>query len=43
LLIRYPSKAAYEGVVARWQELGLAGKPPVVSVFEDEEFPAIIE
>jgi hypothetical protein len=30
------SKAAYERVVARWQELGLSGTPPVVSVFEDE-------
>ena len=30
------SKAAYDNVVARWQELGLSGQPPVVSVFEDE-------
>jgi hypothetical protein len=27
-------------VVARWQELGLSGKPPVVSVFEDETSPS---
>ena len=33
------SKAAYERVVARWQELGLSGTPPAVSVFEDETFP----
>jgi hypothetical protein len=30
------SKDAYENVVARWQELGLSGTPPVISVFEDE-------
>jgi hypothetical protein len=30
--------------VARWQELGLGGKPPAISVFEDETtFPASIE
>jgi 4-hydroxy-3-polyprenylbenzoate decarboxylase len=29
------SKEVYERVVGRWQELGLAGKPPEVSVFED--------
>jgi hypothetical protein len=33
------SKAAYESVVARWQELGLNGTPPAISVFEDERFP----
>jgi len=33
------SKAAYESVVARWQELGLNGTPPTISVFEDERFP----
>ncbi len=33
------SKQAYDNVVARWQELGLSGTPPVVSVFEDEAFP----
>jgi UbiD family decarboxylase len=33
------SKAAYDNVVARWGELGLDGKPPVMSVFEDEKFP----
>jgi 3-polyprenyl-4-hydroxybenzoate decarboxylase len=30
------SKDAYEKVVGRWQELGLSGAPPVVSIFEDE-------
>jgi hypothetical protein len=30
------SKDAYERVVGRWQELGLAGEPPVVTIFEDE-------
>jgi hypothetical protein len=25
--------------VARWQELGLSGTPPVISVFEEEKFP----
>ena len=29
------SKEAYDNVVARWQELGLSGTPPVVSMFED--------
>jgi hypothetical protein len=29
-------------VVARWQELGLSGSPPVISVFEDEKFPTSI-
>ena len=29
------SKPAYDQVVARWGELGLAGTPPAVSVFED--------
>jgi hypothetical protein len=33
------SKDAYENVVARWQELGLSGSPPVISVFEDETSP----
>jgi 3-polyprenyl-4-hydroxybenzoate decarboxylase len=33
------SKAAYENVVRRWQELGLSGTPPVVSIFEDERIP----
>jgi hypothetical protein len=33
------SRAAYDNVVARWQELGLAGKPPEITVFEDETFP----
>ena len=30
------SKATYDGVVARWNELGLPGKPPAITVFEDE-------
>ena len=29
-------KATYEQVVARWQELGLSGKPPEITVFEDK-------
>jgi 4-hydroxy-3-polyprenylbenzoate decarboxylase len=29
------SKAVYEKVVARWQEIGLSGKPPTISAFED--------
>jgi hypothetical protein len=29
------SKATYERVVARWNELGFSGTPPVQSVFED--------
>src|SRR5829696_3904739 len=33
------SKAAYDKVVRRWQELGFAGNPPPVSVFEEENFP----
>jgi UbiD family decarboxylase len=33
------SKDAYDNVVARWQELGLSGAPPVISVFEDETSP----
>jgi 4-hydroxy-3-polyprenylbenzoate decarboxylase len=37
------SKAAYDNVVARWHEFGFAGKPPEISVFEDEAFPANIE
>jgi hypothetical protein len=36
-------KKTYELVVSRWQELGFGGKPPVVSVFEDEQRPAHIE
>jgi hypothetical protein len=36
------SKEAYDKVVARWQELGLSGTPPAVSVFEDEKFPASV-
>ena len=36
--LRFPVILGNEaaGVVARWQELGLSGKPPVVTVFEDE-------
>ena len=33
------SEDAYKGVVGRWQELGLSGKPPLVHVFEDTPFP----
>jgi UbiD family decarboxylase len=29
------SKSTYDGVVARWRGLGLAGEPPKVTVFED--------
>jgi len=36
------SKQAYDNVVARWQELGLSGTPPAISVFEDETFPQSI-
>jgi UbiD family decarboxylase len=36
------SKDAYDKVVGRWQELGLSGKPPEISVFEDEKFPESI-
>jgi UbiD family decarboxylase len=37
------SKAAYDNVVNRWQEFGLSGKAPAVSVFEEEQFPERIE
>ncbi len=33
------SKEAYDNVVARWSELGLDGKPPLMHVFEDGKFP----
>jgi len=34
------SKSTYEGVVARWSELGLDGEPPKVTAFEDaDELP----
>jgi hypothetical protein len=33
------SKHTYENVVARWQELGLSGTPPAITVFEDETRP----
>ena len=36
------SKEAYDNVVARWQELGLAGTPPVISVFEDAKSPGSV-
>jgi hypothetical protein len=26
-------------VVRRWQELGLSGTPPAISIFEEETFP----
>ncbi|MBT4671529.1 MAG: UbiD family decarboxylase, partial [Rhodospirillaceae bacterium] len=32
------SKAAYENVVARWEEYGMDGEPPRMTVFEDAEF-----
>ena len=32
------AKSTYENVVARWKELGLEGKPPKVSVFEQTDF-----
>ena len=32
------SKAAYDNVVNRWQELGLTGKAPPITVFEEEQF-----
>ena len=34
------SKAAYDNVVARWHEFGFDGKPPEITVFEDEEVPS---
>jgi len=30
-------------VVARWHELGFAGSPPSVTVFEDDTFPPHME
>ena len=33
------SKDAYDNVVRRWSELGLEGKPPLMTVFEDAKFP----
>jgi 4-hydroxy-3-polyprenylbenzoate decarboxylase len=33
------SRAAYDGVVARWRELGFAGEAPKVTAFEDSDFP----
>jgi hypothetical protein len=32
-------KKTYERVVARWSELGLPGKPPEVTVFEEKSSP----
>jgi hypothetical protein len=29
-------RKTYEKVVSRWQELGLSGTPPEISVFEDK-------
>ncbi len=37
------SKEIYEKVVSRWQELGLSGQAPVISVFEDENGPGKID
>ncbi len=36
------SKATYDSVVARWNELGLSGTPPAISVFEDEVSPGTV-
>ena len=33
------SKEAYDTVVRRWHEFGLAGNPPPISVFEEDQFP----
>src|SRR5262249_36539292 len=33
------SKEAYDNVVARWQELGLSGTAPAISVFEEDKSP----
>src|SRR5262245_1565048 len=33
------AKETYEKVVGRWQELGLPGAPPAVSIFEDAKSP----
>jgi UbiD family decarboxylase len=33
------SRSAYETVVRRWQELGLSGTPPAISIFEEETYP----
>jgi len=36
------SKDAYEKVVGRWQELGLSGEPPAITIFEDEKSPGSV-
>jgi 4-hydroxy-3-polyprenylbenzoate decarboxylase len=36
------SKEAYERVVSRWQELGLSGEPPSITIFEDEKSPGSV-
>jgi 3-polyprenyl-4-hydroxybenzoate decarboxylase len=33
------SKAAYDNVVRRWQELGFAGEAPPITAFEEDSFP----
>ena len=33
------AKNTYDAVVARWDELGLPGKPPTINVFEEDKFP----
>ena len=33
------SEEAYNNVVGRWQELGLDGKPPLVTIFEEDKYP----
>jgi 4-hydroxy-3-polyprenylbenzoate decarboxylase len=37
------SKEAYDRVAARWSELGLDGKAPPISVFEEDKFPPQID
>ena len=37
------SKAAYDNVAQRWQELGFSGQAPAMSIFEDEKFPESID
>ncbi|MDB5727251.1 MAG: UbiD family decarboxylase [Noviherbaspirillum sp.] len=34
------SRPVYERVVARWQELGFDGEPPIVDVFEETPYPS---
>jgi len=32
-------KSTYDRVVSRWNELGLPGKPPEITVFENKNNP----